>query len=306
MLKFPVLILRNFAPKQLFERSLLIRCDVAQVRYTAQTATSVRQIMQKNKPVVTTNAGGSPFMKWFLLVMPVTAFGLGCWQIQRLRWKQALIRKLKMKAAAPAVEFPQDLRLLEDLEFSPVKVRGEFLHDKEIVMGPRSLIEPDGSGQPSGSFLSDRSKSNGFLVVTPFKLSDRDLTIMVNRGWVPNALKDPSKRPQGQITGELELTGIVRLHENRPPFVPSNDLEKRQFFYRNLDELGTVLGAAPVWLDARGKRPLPDGWPEANQTRVTLRNEHMSYLFTWFSLSAFTAYMWVNKFGRKVPKKFCV
>lgn len=61
------------------------------------------------------------------------------------------------------------------------------------------------------------------------------------------------------------------------------------------------IGCEPVWLDARGISEPPEGWPIPNQTRITLRNEHFSYLVTWYLLSAFTGFMWHRFFIRKLP-----
>lgn len=58
------------------------------------------------------------------------------------------------------------------MEYRPVKVKGEFLHDKEILIGPRALIENNVMLQRAGSLISDPKKNQGWLVVTPFKLSD--------------------------------------------------------------------------------------------------------------------------------------
>lgn len=57
-------------------------------------------------------------------------------------------------------------------------------------------------------------------------------TILINRGWVPGRYKDPSTRPKGQVQGEVDVIGIVRLHENRPNFMPANKEAKDAWFYR--------------------------------------------------------------------------
>lgn len=44
--------------------------------------------------------------------------------------------------------------------------------------------------------------------------------ILINRGWVPKEKKNPALRKDGQIDGVVEITGIVRKHENRPQFMP--------------------------------------------------------------------------------------
>lgn len=44
--------------------------------------------------------------------------------------------------------------------------------------------------------------------------------------------------------------------------------------------MAEAVGAAPVFLDANANSSVPDG-PVGGQTNVTLRNEHLSYIFTW-------------------------
>lgn len=36
----------------------------------------------------------------------------------------------------------------------------------------------------------------------------------------------------GQIEGEVDVIGLVRLHENRPQFMPANKVEGNSWFYR--------------------------------------------------------------------------
>jgi len=54
----------------------------------------------------------------------------------------------------------------------------------------------------------------------------------VNRGWVSMKNKDPSSRISGQVVGEIELEGVVRLTEPRPQFVSKNVSDSRFWSYR--------------------------------------------------------------------------
>lgn len=54
-------------------------------------------------------------------------------------------------------------------------------------------------------------------------------------------------------------------------------------------------GALPVMLEATDDFDIPGG-PIGGQTRVNLRNEHLSYILTWYSLSAATSYLWYKHF----------
>lgn len=56
--------------------------------------------------------------------------------------------------------------------------------------------------------------------------------ILVNRGWVPANHKDMQMRKGGQVEGEVDVIGIVRLNENRPNFMPANREGSNSWFYR--------------------------------------------------------------------------
>ncbi|KAL4703429.1 hypothetical protein ACJJTC_008148 [Scirpophaga incertulas] len=265
------------------------------IRCNTNIANAMRSIKMKKKK--------EPLevMKWILLMMPVTSFGLGCWQVHRLQWKLDLISMLEAKTNAKPVAMPENFEDLLTMEYMPVKVKGVFLHDKEIVIGPRALIENDSPLGRVGSLTSDPKKNQGWLVITPFRLSDSGKIILINRGWVPQKLKSKELRAESLIDKEVELVGVVRLTEKRPPFMPKNNPAKGSWFTRDLDQMSEHLGSSPVWLDARGIADPPVGWPIPNQTRVTLRNEHVSYIVTWYLLAAFTGVMWHRYFIKKLP-----
>lgn len=85
----------------------------------------------------------------------------------------------------------------------------------------------------------------------------------------------------------------------RPPFGEKNDPRLSEWKYRDLDAMCDVLNTRPIFVDADAASSVPGG-PIGGQTRVSLRNEHASYIATWFSLSAITGYMWWMKFVRTV------
>ncbi|KAM3969065.1 surfeit locus protein 1 [Aphomia sociella] len=240
-------------------------------------------------------------LKWVLLMIPVTSFTLGCWQVYRLQWKLQLIDVMQAKSNATPVDIPSNFEKLQEMEYVPVKVRGEFLHDKEFCIGPRALIEVQTNLSRPNSLVSDPKKNQGWLVVTPFQLEESGEIILVNRGWIPQSQKPKEKRQSSLVKGSIELVGVVRLTEKRPPFMPKNNPQKAAWYTRDLEQMSSHIGCSPVWLDARGVPDPPQGWPIPNQTRVTLRNEHSSYIITWYSLSGLTAFMWHRYFIKKLP-----
>ncbi|XP_044270323.1 surfeit locus protein 1 [Tribolium madens] len=236
---------------------------------------------------------------WFLLVVPASTFALGTWQVQRKKWKEDLIAKLHNLTDADPVQLPTDLKELENMEYRPVHVRGEFLHDKELYLGPRTLILKGDAATKSQLMSSTTKQNQGYLVITPFKLVDRNEIILISRGWVPAKCKNPASRDKGQVKGVVDVVGVVRLQENRPTFIPKNQEDSNQWFYRDLNQMAKVTGALPVLLEATTDFDTPEG-PIGGQTRVSLRNEHLSYILTWYSLSAATSYLWYKQFLSRV------
>ncbi|XP_004593721.2 surfeit locus protein 1 [Ochotona princeps] len=243
-------------------------------------------------------AGEDSVLQWVLLLIPATAFGLGTWQVQRRKWKLRLIQELEARVMAEPIPLPADPMELRELEYRPVRVRGHFDHSKELYMMPRTLVDPAREAREAGRLSS--STESGAHVVTPFHCADLGITILVNRGFVPRRSVNPDTRQKGQVEGEVELVGMVRLTETRKPFVPENHPERNHWHYRDLVAMAKAAGTEPILIDADFKSTVPGG-PIGGQTRVTLRNEHLQYIVTWYGLAAATSYLWWKKFLRRAP-----
>src|SRR5258708_3641883 len=133
--------------------------------------------------------------------------GLGIWQIERLHEKEALIASVSAGMRAPPVPLEEALRSsAANAEWHHVTVNGHFLHDREVYL-----------------FAQNRTEGGlGVQVITPLVQSDGK-AVLVDRGFVPQALKDPSTRPSGQVAGETSLTGVLRLSQQPGMFTPAAD-----------------------------------------------------------------------------------
>ncbi|GCC19094.1 hypothetical protein chiPu_0018208, partial [Chiloscyllium punctatum] len=191
--------------------------------------------------------------------------------------------------------YPSQLEL-KQLEYRRVRVRGRFDHSKELYIMPRSRVDPDKEAQEAGRLMS--STETGANVITPFHCTELGVKILVNRGFVPRMRLKPETRAKGQITDEVEIIGVIRLTERRRPFTPQNDVERNCWYYRDLEAMAQAMGTEPIFIDADFSSTVPGG-PVGGQTRVTLRNEHLQYILTWYGLCAATSYMWFQKFVRK-------
>src|SRR4051812_37365111 len=111
---------------------------------------------------------------WFLPGFALL-IGLGVWQIQRLHEKEALIASVEAGLHAPPVPLSEALRQgAAKMEWRPVRVSGHFRHDKELYLFSRG---------PMGAV--------GVDVITPLVQAD-GVAVLIDRGFVPEALRDPS------------------------------------------------------------------------------------------------------------------
>jgi surfeit locus 1 family protein len=206
---------------------------------------------------------------WFLPGL-LLLLGLGVWQVDRLHWKEALIASVETGMKAPPAPLKEVLAQngLNEAEWHHVSVMGHFLHDKEVY-----LFAPGPMGQP------------GVQVVTPF-LEDSGETILVNRGFVPDSLRKPETRPQGEVEGETTLTGVLRLSQQPGLFTPAANLNTRLWFVKNVPDMAAAIGiATPPYIVEADGAPNPGGWPLGGQTIVDFPNNHLQYAITWFGLA---------------------
>ncbi|MEA3041647.1 MAG: surfeit locus 1 family protein, partial [Sphingomonadales bacterium] len=138
----------------------------------------------------------------------------------------------------------------------------------------------------------------GFYVFTPLRLRS-GATVLVNSGFVPGDLRDPTRRADSQPVGDVTVTGLVRGPETRGWFMPENQPADDRWFVRDIAEMARARGldrVAPFWIDLD---PVLNatGWPRPGQTRLAIPNNHLGYALTWFGialalLGVFGAWSW--------------
>ena len=207
----------------------------------------------------------------FTVPVVLLCLGLGLWQIERLFWKRELISQRQAAVAAAPIVAPRSLEKARNLEFHPIIDEGVFLHAKEIFLGATS-----------------EAGRNGYQVLTPLQESGGRI-VFVNRGFIPAELKDPAKRSDGQIPGAVRVQGLLRLPPAEKPawFLPDNRADLNYWFWVDLPAMAAADGldrVAPFYIDADAT-PNPGGWPKGAVTRLALRNDHLQYAITWFSLA---------------------
>ena len=203
----------------------------------------------------------------------IVLLSLGNWQVRRLAWKEDLLTTIETRMASE----PASLASIEaqwkrsgDVEYVPATVRGAFEPGEALF------------------YATDRG-TVGWQVLSPFRLEDGRV-LVVNRGFVPDASRDPATRPPPP-EGTIALEGLARnpLLEKPGRFVPDNT---DVFYWKDYRALLAALDLSadetlPFLLDRGlpGERyPLTE-LPVPGQTIVSLPNNHFGYAVTWYGIA---------------------
>lgn len=197
----------------------------------------------------------------------------------------------------------------EEREFSCLKVRGQFRHEDEVLVGPRgpppAAISATGpnSGRSAGGMSSS---PQGFYVITPMVRAHNMGTVLINRGWVPRQYVQQNaawNRPRGVV----EIIGVP-IKTEIPRFMspPHDSKEPRQLLWFDriaIERVTRTAGLAPLLLkETATTSPTMEDENAAPQFPVKPSKEtvgefkvppstHAGYAVTWYGLSGAGIFM---------------
>ncbi|KAF8560004.1 SURF1-domain-containing protein [Imleria badia] len=224
--------------------------------------------------------------------IPIFTFALGTWQLQRLQWKINLIDELEEKLQRDPILLPKriNVSVIPEFTFRRVLLRGRWDHAHAMLLGPRV-----------------RDGTHGYHVITPLVRTDGS-TVLVDRGFIGKDFADHYVRDE---EGEVEVLGMLRTSHKRNSFTPDNQPAEGKWYWADIDSMaesagGETAGVQPVFIEqifdghaGDAAAYLSKGIPLGRLATVDVRNAHLSYVITWYSLSAFTAVM----LGRVIVKR---
>ena len=226
----------------------------------------------------------------FLVLCSVVFASLGIWQVQRLSWKLDLIAAVDTRAHGnpvpiPAVDTWSEVDI-EELEYQRVMLSGEYDHDAEVQT------------------LAVTELGSGYWVMTPLLLKDAG-AVLINRGFVPQELKEPEARSVPPPSGQATVTGLIRASEPEGGFLRSNDPDNDRWFSRDTAAIGVAQNlsppVAPFFVDAGSPRSSAIdemllatdediSYPQEGMTVISFHNSHRVYALTWFVLALMSCF----------------
>lgn len=268
-----------------------------------------------------------------LVLMPILCFELGNWQYRRLHWKTDLIHKLQDRLADKATDvqkvvIPADGEELaefdDSLEFTKFKLEGKFVHQEELFVGPRLFNDIRGYYVYTPFVITSDGPNKGKKVI-------------VSRGFISEEFVDPQKRLTSKLHAKSLPMGTVLIEcclrkKVRPGKLSlDNSKEIRLLVYPDIYDMAQRSNALPVyfqqledysnhgeaddkpagsWLpwksepegphyDFTMKQFLRLGVPLGTDPDISIRNNHLDYMVTWYSLSLISALLLVYVLRKK-------
>jgi cytochrome oxidase assembly protein ShyY1 len=222
----------------------------------------------------------------FTLAMLAAFVGLGLWQLQRRVEKHVLIAALTERLAAAPVPLPSSAKWN-----ALTPGRDEFRR----VTFSATYAKPDAMVYASGSAIREDISGPGTWAFLPAKLPSGE-TVVVNTGFVENTMQDRAleDRAVARLIDDrpVMLTGYLRFPDSGGLFTPAANIGKRLWFARDVPDMVRQLGwgegenrLAPFYIDLESPVP-PNGIPKPGPLHVHLKDDHMQYAITWFSLAS--------------------
>jgi cytochrome oxidase assembly protein ShyY1 len=218
----------------------------------------------------------------FTLAMVATFISLGLWQLQRLAEKHALIAALTERLAAEPAALP--------LPAQWNALRPSADEFRRVTFNATYAAEPDAMVYGSGSAVRDDVSGPGTWAFMPARLSSGE-TVVINAGFVPNTMQDRAQQDRAVrrlVGGEpVALIGYIRFPEHAGVLTPAENTAKRLWFVRDHLAMAHALGwgaVAPFYIDLEQPVP-PSGIPKPGPLDVHLKDDHLQYAITWFSLA---------------------
>jgi len=205
----------------------------------------------------------------------LTAY-LGNWQMERAAYKLAMQERLDSAEHAPAVRIPSLPADAETFSYRRAEGTGQFV--------PQATI-----------YLDNRVRDGvvGYEVLTPLRLKDSSLHVLVNRGWVRASGSRTELPAVSTPAGEVTVQGLALPPVTR--YVELSDETVSGQVWQNLkfEQYGQRFDLALQPLILQQRNDLQDGLLRVWKRPDTGVDKHRAYALQWFVMSAVIAILYL-------------
>ena len=209
---------------------------------------------------------------WSIIVTAAFVFlfiELGNWQLSRADEKNAQQAQLDMLSQQPIITLPRTRVKLEDFQYREVEIRGEYLPSHTIYLDNKTY-----------------KGVAGYHVLTPIKLVNSPLHVLINRGWIAAGLDRAVLPHVPLVQGEMIVTGVVVSPEQRMLQLSGQVLTGAVWSNLDMQRYQETTGLELQPILVLQKDQLEDGLVREWHRPDSGSAKNMGYAIQWFSLAA--------------------
>ncbi len=228
------------------------------------------------------------------LIVFIVLISLGFWQLDRAEEKRVIEHEVHQAQVQQALNLNAYLK-----EKMPKSLLEKIYHNVEVA----------GYYDKQHQFLYDNRTYKGkpgYHVLTPLRLSDSKIAILINRGWIPyNGSRDniPSIQVSNEnrvVLGEIRNPSKAIVLSDTAPVVTKFPVTIQNISISGLSkQLGYSL--LPIVIELDKAEPL--GFVREWQPYYGKIDKHIAYAIQWFLMAAILLFLYVKlNTKRAIPK----
>ncbi len=242
---------------------------------------------------------GKPIFATIFTVLGILVLlKLGYWQVERLAWKNDLLRSIDQEYTKDLMQHPISVDKLREYAALPAtaakiyrgQISGKLMTDKT----PQFLI----TGPHEGL--------SAYAVFLPLEISD-DLIVPVDIGWVAYNTKDEVREKIAALTPQaLTLNVMLRALPKKNAELPEQYLAEWGYDVGKMQS--AVSKVSPVFNETAPPRayralikadahPFLEGVTNGLSVKPTLRNKHKYYATFWLTMAFVLAVFYIMRFA---------
>lgn len=213
------------------------------------------------------------------LLAAILCFGMSYWQWTRYIEKKGYFATLEEQATKPMSNLDPEAVSWEALYHGKVLIEGSFDFEHEMVLINRS-----------------KDDKTGVRVVTPFKLTQTNKAILVDRGFVEYTNYADKNTELYQHADETQIEGLVRPSQEKTFFLapPTKEPKPGQWVERWLRLEVPMMAkqlpyeVLPIYVEQTNQKgPAPAFDPK----EITHPGRHLNYTFQWIGFGLFSIFL---------------
>ena len=203
------------------------------------------------------------YKPYFIFVLLITvSLALGFWQIDRLEWKNTLIKNFNNLKNTQA----KNIEEVNIKEFVKIRIEGKINRSKKIFLPAKTL-----NGKVGMRIASELTSNNG-------------KKYLVDEGWFENKNYKFLKNNNDIINDSV--LGYVRFPRNAKFFTPQNNPSSNEWYTYDLKQISQFIKSdinTKYFIKKMNDNKESYLLPSSNNFQH--RNNHLEYAITWFCMS---------------------